>query len=123
MRGATRGSKHSGRNFEWQLCAAKGQLPGQGSSTIRFAFAPRHLKATNGWRSIGGCEGYAPAGCGTTKGYASSDVFFLEACVFSLVCANRESMWAVGAETDWTCELEWDGFETLRNLLLNRGAY
>ena len=73
------------RNVEWQLCAAKGTLPGQAGgwaegadgriregANIRFAYAPRKLDPVGGAKPLGNCGGYMPAGCGT-RGYASSD--------------------------------------------------
>ena len=59
------------RNIEWQMCAARGSLPGQRSRKIRFAKAPSTL-APNDWpHPIGSCQGYAPLGC--KNGFASSD--------------------------------------------------
>ena len=46
-------------SLEWQVCAATGRLPGQGSSTIRFAYAPKRLP----YARIGLCTGYVPNGC------------------------------------------------------------
>ena len=71
------------RNVEWQLCAAKGTLPGQAGEwleqgrlragrKIRFAFPPGELEPTGNFKPLGACEGYMPEGCGN-RGYASSD--------------------------------------------------
>ena len=72
------------RNVEWQLCAAKGTLPGQAGEewvadgnlragrNIRFAFAPGNLEPFGSFKPLGACEGYMPKGCGN-QGYASSD--------------------------------------------------
>ena len=62
--------------MEWQICAAKGALPGQLSSTIRFAYAPKNLEPEGGLKPIGSCDGYTPAGCGD-QGYASSDIYYV----------------------------------------------
>ena len=60
------GSYNTCKNLEWQVCAARGWLPGQMSSEIRFSFRPAELNPD----FIGSCTGYAPAGCGD-QGYAS----------------------------------------------------
>lgn len=46
------------RNFEWQLCAAKGALPGQGNKDITFAVAPKDLVISGGDSSValGACS-------------------------------------------------------------------
>ena len=61
---------NSCRNVEWQICAARGTLPGQGGPTIRFAKAPNTLDPVSGEHPIGSCSGYAPEGC--AFGFASS---------------------------------------------------
>lgn len=122
------------RNIEWQICAAKGTLPGQGGawkkgfenriregSFIRFAYAPKRLTPLSGDRPLGNCAGYAPAGCGK-QGYASSDIFYMEACIFDAVCANRDSLWELEEGEDWACQLEFEGFLQLRDWVLTRGA-
>merc|ERR1719353_2142867 len=68
-------------------------------------------------RPIGACTGYAPAGCGEW-GYASSDIFHLEVCMYSAMCSNRNSLFEVGADDEWRCELDWDGYQRLRDWLL-----
>ena len=104
------------RNFEWQLCAAKGMLPGQGAR-VQFAYAPRYLKPFFGERPLGSCAGYMPMGCGR-NGYASSDIFYLEVCVFDQICSNRDEMWALDVGDDWTCDMDLGGFQQLRRWVL-----
>lgn len=119
------------RNVEWQLCAARGTLPGQTGdwvdgpegpqregAKIRFALAPKYLEPMGDEKPLGACGGYMPAGCGK-KGYASSDIYYMEACIYDLVCANRESLWQLEAGEDWTCEMNWSGFTTFRNYVLH----
>ena len=122
------------RNIEWQICAAKGTLPGQGgpwkkgyeerireNSFIRFAYAPKRLTPVSGDRPLGNCAGWAPKGCGR-QGYASSDIFYMEACIFDAICANRASLWDLEEGEDWACQLEFEGFLQLRDRVLSRGA-
>ena len=70
-------------NYEWQVCAARGLLPGQNGAGIKFAFEPRDLDPHGGPHPLGSCNSYAPEGCG--YGYASGDVFFLEVCIYETV--------------------------------------
>ena len=105
------------RNVEWQVCGAKGTLPGQGGRKIRFAYAPKLLEPFSGQQPIGSCQGYAPSGCGT-RGYASSDIFYMESCVYSLMCANRDEFWSLNAGEDFVCDMNWEGYSQFRDFLL-----
>ena len=67
---------NSCRNLEWQMCAALGKLPWQGSRNIIFAHAPKDMD-TRGGRGFDQCHGYQPNGCGD-YGYANDDIYFLE---------------------------------------------
>jgi hypothetical protein len=104
------------RNMEWQTCAAMGLLPGQGEgrggNVLRFAKAPRNLEPFHGKRKIGGCFGYHPLGC-EGKGYASSDIFYLEACYYNQICSNSHQMWLLEDGQDWICHFDQWGYEQL----------
>lgn len=89
------------------MCAAKGTLPGQNNRNIRFAYAPKFLEPNSGDKPIGNCGGYSPEGCGD-EGYASSDIFYMEACVYSMMCSNRDQFWKLDAEEDFQCEMSWE---------------
>ena len=107
------------RNVEWQVCAAKGTLPGQGSRKIKLARAPRSLAVSgHGNPALGSCppDGYHPQGCET--GFASSDIFFLEVCFYSMMCRNREDFFNLQPWQDFYCQMDWEGFEKMRNYLL-----
>ena len=123
------------RNAEWQICAARGTLPGQATSqvlrsatgteydvrgTIRFAKAPSTLEPHAGPHPIGSCGGYAPLGC--SAGYASSDIFYLESCFYSMMCANRDELFSVQPGRNWTCQLDRRGFERMRDYVLAANA-
>ena len=109
------------RNLEWMVCAAKGTLPGQDSRIIRFAYAPNRLEPTTGHQPIGSCTGYHPAGCGRI-GYASSDIFYLEACIYSIMCSNHEALFRLRPGEDWQCEMDWEGYQQVRDWVLRRPA-
>ena len=66
---------------------------------------------------IGSCQGYHPRGCGA-QGYASSDIFYLEVCVYSLACRNRDQLWRLESGDRFECEMDWAGFQQLRDWLL-----
>ena len=110
------------RNIEWQICAAKGTLPGQKAvehhgGVIQFAKAPKTLRPSGRPHPLGSCDGYAPKGC--INGYASSDIFFLESCFYSMMCSNREELWNLDVGDDFVCEMDYSGFTRMRDLVLN----
>jgi len=106
---------NSCRNLEWQMCAAMGKLPGQQTPTIVFAHAPASLD-THGRRPLGRCGGYHPNGC-PPRGYSNDDIFFMEVCAYSLVCANRNELFKLRAEQPFTCQVSQQGFRKLQALL------
>ena len=87
---------------------------------IRFAYPPKLLTPLTGDKPLGHCGGYQPMGCGR-RGYASSDIFYMEACVFDAICANRDSLWQLEAGGDWACDLGVEGFLQFRDWVLSRG--
>lgn len=105
------------RNMEWQICAAKGTLPKQDGDQIIFAYAPKDLRPEKGPHPIGSCEGYHPAGCGD-DGLASSDIFYLEACIYSMMCSNREELFQIDAGDIWRCHMDPHGYERLKGWVL-----
>jgi len=78
------------RNLEWQVCAAQGRLPGQGSNTVLFATSPNSLDPKpSSSRPLGQCGGWKPDRPPPGGyGYANFDIFYLEACVFDQICTN-----------------------------------
>ena len=66
--------------------------------------------------ALGSCTGYHPEGC--RDGFASSDIFFLEVCFYSMMCANRDELFSVQPGQDWQCAMDWRGFEKMRKLIL-----
>ena len=106
---------NSCRNFEWQVCAALGQLPGQGGNTIRFARPPKTLHPNTGDRPIGSCTGYHPEGCDT--GFASSDIFYMETCLYAQICANGDELFTLGVGQDFHCTVDQHRFMELQKWL------
>lgn len=105
-------------NFQWQVCAAKGWLPGQGSPVIKFAYEPRDLNTEEGPHPLGSCNSYAPAGCDENFGYGSSDIFFLEVCIYNTICKNGADVFKLDVGEAFHCELHHEGFVKLKNWLL-----
>ena len=66
------------------------------------------MEPESGDKPIGHCGGYSPAGC-FNQGYASSDIFYMEACVYSMMCRNRDEFWRLEAEQDFRCDMQWEG--------------
>lgn len=89
------------QNLRWVLCAVRNFLPGQGSSGVRFAKAPKNLnfsdfdKVTN------------------RKHYVVSDVFFCEVCVISLICKNSWQLFLLNRGERFDCEFDEKGYWNL----------
>ena len=106
---------NSCRNLEWQMCGAKGLLPGQRTATLIFAQAPNSLDA-EGPRPLGQCGGYSPQGCGE-HAYSNDDIFFLEVCMFSKICANNWELFQLAAGDHFRCQVSEEGFRELQAYL------
>ena len=62
------------------------------------------------WRPPSGCVN----GACDARHYAVSDVFYVEACMISFICKNRERLWQLNVGEDFFCELDdsaWDDFK------------
>ena len=99
------------------MCAARGLLPGQGGRDIRFAFPPGWLQPYGGNKPIGSCTGYHPNGC-WDQGYASSDIYYLESCMYSMMCSNSDELFRLRRGETWQCELDEAGYNRMRDWLL-----
>jgi len=111
------------RNFEWQVCAAKGLLSSkQRARKIRFAFQPSDLWLSGHGESLefGVCGGVREDTCDSdeTPGFGNDDVFFLEVCLFSQVCSNGAELFRLNDYEDFVCDFSTGGFDHLRRLLL-----
>ena len=104
------------RNLEWQVCAAKGWLPSQGNTGIRFATAPNSLH-THGWKPFGKCGGWTPTGkC--DGGYATDDIFFLEVCLLNQICVNGHELFELKVGQPFYCQFDDARFIELKEILL-----
>ena len=69
------------QSLEWQVCAAKGLLPGQGSQEIKFGYQPSSLRPDGATgKPLGQCHGWVPEEppAGDIYGFATDDIFYLE---------------------------------------------
>lgn len=117
------------RNFEWQVCAARGRLPKQRSGLMRFTMAPAQLwlDGSNGSTKFGRCSGYHQARCFPLEHYANDDIFILEVCVMQRLCRNGGALFQLEPQRrrryrmstyDFTCDFSHEGFAQLRALLV-----
>ena len=72
----------------------------------------------SGVHPLGACNSYAPAGCDDGFGYSSSDIFYLEVCIYSTICSNNVKLFELDVGETFRCELNPVGFDKLRGWLL-----
>ena len=109
------------RNLEWQVCAARGELPGQRGPHVVFAVAPKTLDpGPNSPRPFGQCRGWREWGSehDCSRGYATDDIFFLEVCIFNQICTNNHELFELEVGQQWQCEFSASRFRELEALLL-----
>ena len=110
------------RNLEWQVCGALGRIPGQGlnSRHIVFSRAPKDLEpGVNSNKPFGQCRGWRPTdSISCDSGYATDDIFFLEACIFNQICSNGEELWSLNVGDAWRCDLDSERFAELQAMLV-----
>jgi len=106
------------RNFEWQMCAAKGFLGKQASKRMVFAHAPKDVWM-DGWPPFDQCHGYTDTGgCDRRTQFANDDIYPLEVCLFSQVCKNDDELFSVEAGKPFVCEIDVPGFRDLQATLM-----
>jgi hypothetical protein len=107
------------RNLEWVACAAMGKLPGQGTSLMRFSPPPNQLQPSKeGRRPLGQCGGWRPPG-NATYGYANDDIYFLEVCLISFLCANGDDIFKLrSSDGEFLCNFSHQRLAELEEMLL-----
>ena len=50
---------------------------------------------------------------------ASSDIYYLEICMYSMLCKNRAALFNLKVNEEWECDMDADGFNLLRDWVLN----
>jgi len=108
------------RNLEWQVCGARGLLAGQGGKKIIFARSPRSLAVDGSTgKPAGQCKGWVPKHPPHGGyGYATDDIFYLEVCMYAMMCKNGHDLFHVEQGGAFECDLDWANFMRLAGLLL-----
>jgi len=111
------------RNFEWQTCAALGNLPGQGFGKLMvFSKAPNSLRV-HGNKPFGQCKGWREPNAGSCEhGYATDDIYFLEVCTTYKICENGDEIFDLIDGQSFKCQPSARGFAEIRDMLLARPA-
>lgn len=134
-------------NLHWQVCAARGALPGQQAPQVVFSVPPsaldvrgsggvygaawlndwdhdwKHAHKPSKWswkfvdRTIPGLNDYYPS----TNWYGQWDIFYLEVCTYSVMCENRDELFTLPAGKLFTCKLSDEGVRQLQSYLT--GSY
>ena len=99
------------KNLEWQVCAAKGLLHGQGKHTRAITFAP----APNTLRIDDNPSPARKGGSGVA--IVENDVFYLEVCIFSQICEQGSSIFGLEEGKDWQCDIDQTRFDELQRML------
>jgi len=103
------------RNLEWQVCAARGMLPGQGNTDVLFATNPSELNPRTGNRPLGQCAGWKPMKLEGGYGYGNIDIYYLELCLFAQLCTNSEAIFR--DSQPFTCNFSKERFRELQRIL------
>lgn len=106
------------QNLEWQLCAARGKLPGQQGRGIMFATAPKALsieewRVPNSWPCHHGC----PQGK-----YSVGDVYYAELVVYRQICRSAPQLFEVGRGEEMQCDVDSEAFAELAELLMRSSS-
>lgn len=100
------------------MCAALGLLNRQSSRSIIFARPPKSLRIWDGAPAFGKCSGYTDKRCDERFGFANDDIFYLEVCLYSQVCSNRNDLFSVEPGSPFICDVSVFGFRHLQELLI-----
>lgn len=89
-----------------------------------FSYRPGDLDVYDGGtgKSLGNCRGWRPPGVSCEAGFATDDVFFLEACLFSFVCRNRDELFSISVGSVFHCDFDGDAFDELQLLIQEEPA-
>lgn len=88
------------------MCAATGQLDGQGNPVIIFATAPNSLVIDRGPNPLDVCGGWMPPEARRfgDAGWANDDIFFLEVCLFNQMCNNGPALFQLRVGERFNCD-------------------
>ena len=86
-------------NLRWQLCASQGLLRGQnGQNGVRFTPAPSTLRL----------DGESPPKRrgGSGVAFGDADVYYLEVCIFAMICGNGADIFGLEEGQIFNCQLD-----------------
>ena len=90
---------------------------------LKFSRAPGTLQPGGGTgKPLGKCCGWVPEGMhpkGGAFGYATDDIFYLEACIFSQICDNGDDVFSLKVGDPFECRFSTTRFRELQELLLS----
>jgi len=103
------------QNLRWVMCAARGKLPGQDSSRMHFATAPKALDVDTWYRPTSWpCD----EGQGCPEGlYSVGDVYFVEICLLREICANGDDLFHLDRGGIFECNVDDAAFQSLAEKL------
>ena len=67
---------------------------------------------------FGTCSGFTDMPCGGGRGYANDDIFYLEVCLFAVVCANGQQLFQVDAAQNFECQIDAPAVRELQGWLV-----
>ncbi|KAL1499397.1 hypothetical protein AB1Y20_011603 [Prymnesium parvum] len=91
------------RNSEWTLCATLGRLHNQGDGQIHFALPPKELDLDLFLRKRQPPNSQGWTCCGS---FAENDIYYLEVCTLSEMCANSDELFSVGVGDPFYCKFD-----------------
>ena len=105
---------HRCRNTEGTLCATLVKLHNQGSGQILFAIAPKdmdidllhrkkHPPNVQGWTCCGA--------------FAENDIYYLEVCTLSEMCANSDELFSLEVGDPFHCQFDAEKYAALQKTL------
>lgn len=66
---------------------------------------------------FGHCSGYKDHDCNDWDSFANDDIFYLEVCIFSMVCKNSKHLFEIDVGEPFLCEVSQEGFDLIQRFL------
>lgn len=98
--------------MRWQVCAAQGRLPRQGSRLLHFAVAPHDLNVAMFRDGASGASSRHHVGA-----YEKSDIYFLQVCLLAQICRNADELFRLYPGQLFSCDVVEDAIYELADIL------